>query len=193
MQQEVLAFAAAHSGAQGAEEVIERFRRRDPAAADVALARLRLRQGRTEEAASALEAAWMRYRSDPWPSVLAMTASLPMALDVARIDPTTLPRLFAALKEEFSLSMLQEDRLRTRLSLAMGIARGAECVEALSPLEPHVPWDEKTLEFRAQCYGTVGHPLAGRARDEHARFMADAATRFDEGLTGAAPPGAPGP
>jgi len=48
------------------------------------------------------------------------------------------------------------------------------CVEALSPLEPHIPWREDVLKYRAECYRFRHHPHAEAAAADLARFLRDA-------------------
>jgi hypothetical protein len=57
------------------------------------------------------------------------------------------------------------------------------CVEALSTLEPFVPWRLSVLSWRSRCYEVTRHPLASRAARELDEFLAAETTPFGIGLT----------
>ena len=63
-----------------------------PAEADACLARLRIRQGRNEEALDAAEAALTRFRTDPWPAYHVMQGVLNVALELAAQHPDMGPK-----------------------------------------------------------------------------------------------------
>src|SRR5207253_9109626 len=76
----MLADLEANAASAAALPLIERLRAFQPAEADVLLAKLRLRQSRPSEAASALESAFRQFRHDPW----AVPQIKQMALDLAQ-------------------------------------------------------------------------------------------------------------
>jgi hypothetical protein len=178
---EVLGEALAEMGDPAALPLIERLRAVEPAEADAILARLHLRRRRTTEAASALVAALVRYREDPWPDREVMRRAL---LDVG----TSLSErrevaewLFETLKQPFALRMLEYERLRVRVELASKINFDKLCVEVLAPYEPNVPWDD-SLEKRARCYRKAGHPLAAQAERDLEELVDQEGRRLSTGI-----------
>ena len=59
----------------------------------------------------------------------------------------------------------------------------SKCVEALSSLEPHVPWRLSVLAWRTRCYEATKHKLAARAARELDEYLAEEAVPFGLGLT----------
>jgi hypothetical protein len=57
------------------------------------------------------------------------------------------------------------------------------CVEALSQVEPFVPWRLNVLSWRSRCYQAAGHPLASLAARELEEFLAAETMPFADGLT----------
>jgi spermidine synthase len=141
-----------------------------PAEADVHLARLRLRQGRLEEAAAPLLRALRVMHEDPWPDPFVMEGTLPLASELAARQPAKAPELYAAVKAPFILAQFEPDRLEAALRVLSRIPAGPGCADLLEPVEPHPPWNEPWLAVRAGCYKAVSHPLAARAQDDLAAF-----------------------
>jgi spermidine synthase len=164
-----LAMAAdleAEAGSDTALPLIEQLRAYQPAEADTVLATLRLRQSRLDEAASALEAAFARYRTDPWPLMQFKQKALRLAAVIADRQPETARGLFHALGEPFSVRAADTTRLLTRLDLASRFDFRGACQEAIGGLEPHVPWSSDFLVMRRDCYQATSDPrLAGAVRD----------------------------
>ena len=101
-----LAMAAdleAEAGSETALPLIEQLRAYQPAEADTMLATLRMRQSRFPEAASALAAAFARYRVDPWPLLRYKEKALSLASAIGRGDPATARGLYDALRRPFSV------------------------------------------------------------------------------------------
>ena len=93
-----LAMAAdleAEAGSEAALPLIEQLRAWQPAEADTILATLRFRQSRFDEAAAALESAFVRLRVDPWPVLRFKQKALALAEMLIRAPPR---RLAAALR-----------------------------------------------------------------------------------------------
>ena len=44
--------------------------------------------------------------------------------------------------------MFEQQRLLSRIWIARAVDARNLCVEALAPLEPHVPWEEPFLTYR---------------------------------------------
>jgi len=43
--------------------------------------------------------------------------------------------------------------------------------QALDQLEPHIPWKEELLRYRAECYQAIASPLAERANRDLRLFL----------------------
>lgn len=54
--------------------------------------------------------------------------------------------------------------------------------EALSAIEPNVPWERQLLARRAEAYARTRHPLAARANRDLALFEKREPRPFDAGL-----------
>jgi hypothetical protein len=89
-----------------------------------------------------------------------------------RKDTATL--LFETLREPFAVRALDEARVHTRLRIAAVGGLADRCVEALFPLEPHIPWRGDVLKYRVECYRYRNHPHAEAAAADLARFLRDA-------------------
>ena len=164
-----LAMAAdveAEAGSDTAVPLIERLRAYQPAEADTALAALRLRQSRFEDAAAALVSAFARMRVDPWPQLRFKQRALGLAIAVGQHRPAAAQRLFDALKEPFSVRAADTPRLLARVDLTVHFDFRGACQEAIGELEPHVPWNQAFLVMRRDCYQATNDPrLATALRD----------------------------
>jgi predicted membrane-bound spermidine synthase len=169
----LLAEVLADSGDAAAEDYIERLRRFQPAEADAVLARLRVRQGRLDDAAAALESAFERFREDPWPSTAIIQRAIEIAKYLVHRDPRLARRLYEALREPFAVAALEEHRLAAALEAARKLDLRSVCVDALAPFEPDVPWVLELLRYRQECYEATGHPMVGRATRDVADYLRD--------------------
>jgi hypothetical protein len=164
-----LAMAAdleAEVGSDAALPLIEQLRAFEPAEADVILATLRLRQSRFDDAAAALESAFVRLREDPWPIRRFKQKALSLVATLAARAPGVSPRLFEALRQPFALRALDEMRLLTMTDLSHRFDFVRACREPVGALEPHVPWTAPFLVARRDCYHATNDPrLAQAARD----------------------------
>ena len=145
-----------------------------PVAAAAVLARFEFRTGRFEQAAEHLIAAAVAARQHPWCHRATLERALLLAAQLARIEPILGLDLFDALGQPFAVRLLDEARLRTRLDIAEATAFAALCEAALSPFEPHVPWEETFLSTRHRCYETLTHPLEPQARADLETFHREA-------------------
>jgi len=169
---EMLGEAYAEMGDARALPLIERLRALEPIEADAVLGRLRARQGRWREAEDAVAAALERYHEDPFPDPELMRRALDdVALPLAREAPFA-RRLFDLLRAPFALRMLESNRLRARVDLAIRLDFAALCVEALAPFEPDPPWSE-SLVVRAQCYRAAKDPRAAAAEADVEELAAE--------------------
>ena len=162
----ILGEMLADAGDANATRYVERLRATHPVEADAILARLLVRQGKVDEAVSALEAAFERHRIDPWPWPALMRHTIELAADMALINPAMAARVYAAIKEPFVAHLGDEMRIDSMLVAAGQLPLEQVCVEALSPLEPYVPWRLSVLSWRSRCYEATRHPLASRAARE---------------------------
>ena len=177
----------AEAADEEATRYLDALRAFQPAEADAILGRLRLREGRLAEAADALEAAFRRHRSDPWPSQLVMKDALLSADEIARHDNTLALRLFRIIEQPFSTMSLEGFRTQIGLALAFRLDRQQVCLDALRPLEPHVPWDLPVLSWRRSCYRDAHLPEAQRAEHELDEYLAQRSVPFGEYLVPTGP------
>lgn len=178
----LVAEALAEAGDEAAMPHIENLRALEPTESDAILARLRVRQGRYAEATAAFEAAFLRYRTDPWPLRRIMKRVMPLTIEVARRDPSLGRRLYDALSEPFAVAVLNEERLNARAILSTVVDLEGLCAQAFEAFEPHIPWRLPFLAERARCYNTVGHPLAEQARADLKEYLSREPVPIDRGL-----------
>jgi len=153
-----------------------------PIETDLALATWLANSGRPREAGERLLAALAAYRNDPWVYRPLVRRTLPVAVRLAREDRALAPRLYEAFSHPFAVDMFQQPRLLSRIWITRALDAENLCVDAISPLEPHVPWEGPFLNYRYQCYRRQHNPLAARARRDLETFLADAPPRLAEGL-----------
>jgi hypothetical protein len=159
----LLALAYADLGDDRARKHIDRLRSLPTAEADAIEAYLCWKQGKTKEAAVALDKALLRMRSSPWGLSHALELVCDMTVDITRQDPSQAARLYAALSRPLAVYVHESERLMSAHAVAAWI--GPEILlETLDPFEPNVPWDESFLARRAQIYDATNHTLRGRAR-----------------------------
>jgi len=179
----VVAEAMAEQGDEGALRYAEALRELEPAEADAIAARLLARQGKLGDAMSALEAAFARHRTDPWPMPVIMRHAVELAADLATRDAALAARAYAALRQPFAGDLQQEMRTDAMLVAAGQLPLETACVEALSGLEPHVPWRLSVLSWRSRCYEAHKPIWAARAARDVDQYLRGEATPFGVGLT----------
>jgi spermidine synthase len=135
-----------------------------PTEADAATARLAFRLGRFDLARDAVASAFVRYRTDPWPSQVSMSHALSLADELTLGRPELVPVLLDALSEPFAVMAIEEPRRLVRLSVASHGRVLDHCQEAVAPFEPWVPWRADVLRYRADCYLSTSDPRALEAR-----------------------------
>ena len=168
------AVAMADSGDERATRYIDILARHEPIEAGVALAALRSRRGRDDEAAALLARALVAYRANPWPQFSTMQFALSLALRVGETSAARARVLHAALSEPFAVLAQENFRRAALIRLAGAFDRcGPATVNALRAVEPHPYWTRETLQLRARCYGSAnpGPPAEIAARDLN-RFLA---------------------
>ncbi|PYQ60640.1 MAG: spermidine synthase [Acidobacteria bacterium] len=153
-----------------------------PIETDLAMATWLANTGRAPQAGERMLAALAAYRTDPWVYRPLVRRTLPVAVRLAQEDRALAPRLYQAFSQPFAVNMFQQPRLHSRIGISRAVDAQSLCVDAIAPLEPHVPWEEPFLTYRYQCYQTHHHPLAARARRDLEQFLADAPPRLAAGL-----------
>ncbi len=177
----LLAMALADLGDESAVPFAERLRTFDPAETDAIVAHLRLHQGRLEEATAALEALFLRLRTDPWPMHRLVRQALDDAPLLAQADPRLAPRLYSALRERFVISL--SDNLRQEAAFAIANrTRGPSCVEAASAFEPNIPWTADFLLARYHCLHAVNDSGESAAEKDWLEFTVEGSSAFAMGL-----------
>jgi spermidine synthase len=167
----VVADAMASQGEETALKYIEQLRTYQPVEADVALARLRHRQGKLEQASASLVAAFTRFRDDPWPMRLTMRRALALAPHVAGDNKAVALELHAALRQPFAVSTHDEARRDFLMQLAGCAGDSGLLLEEVQRYEPFVPWNQGYLTTRLNAYLSAGHPLYERALAELAEYQ----------------------
>jgi hypothetical protein len=167
----------ANRGDEQAVPAIEALRRVAPVEALVLLGRLRWRQGKPAEAADALSAACVAYRTNPWPLPIVMHRVLTLMTEIAR-DPNgrqILPQLMDALSQPFAVGMFDTLRRSTLLFLAQGRSGGVVCDAAEMALvaswEPEFPWQREFLTERVRCYEQNRDPRTAKAKRDLEAFL----------------------
>jgi spermidine synthase len=178
----MLADIEAESGAETALPYIEQLRAYQPAEADTILAALRLRQGRIQEAAVALEAALVRLRTDPWPVENLKQKAVDLADPIAAGDSAAARRLFDALREPFSVREVENARLMAAADLSRRIDFPGLCRIPIGALEPHPPWNASTLTLRRDCYATTNDSRLSIATRDLQDFYAHEAIPLGSGI-----------
>ena len=162
---DLVAEGLAEAGKDDALGPIEALRAAQPIEADVALARLRLRQDKREEALALVSGALVAYRRDPWPSPMIMRRALDVAMALADGAPAFAERLLPTLREPFAVGCLEAARRVAAVWIATQIPDAAHCASAWHDVEPWVPWDTESLAARPDSNLRAHHDrrdMAGR-------------------------------
>jgi spermidine synthase len=128
---------------------------------------------RAESAAESVETLEVFYtllRESPWIIPFVSEAAAFRTAEIAQAHPEFAPRLYELLSHPCAAYRFNYIRQVTRVKVAHEI--GPEAVaEALTELEPHVPWSAEILEIRAKAYAAVNHRLTRRAERDWQRFQ----------------------
>jgi hypothetical protein len=179
---EIAALGRAEAGDEGALPLIARWRESMPTEADAMLARLRVRQGRLDEAVPPLVAALVAHRTDPWPAAGTIALALDLLVEIATRAPAHIPALSGAIVEPFVTRADEEERVSAMADLVNRTERAQSCPALLRAMGPHFPWSESWLRLRAECYGALRDPRLAAAQADLARYRADARTSFAESV-----------
>jgi hypothetical protein len=171
----------AETGSDTALAFIEQLRIYQPGEAAAILATLRFRQGRFEDAAAALEAAFDDFRTSPWAMNRYKERGMTLASAVAGQNDLLAARMFEALKFPFAVHALQDERLATVASLTPQLNFQGLCREAVAALEPRVLWTRPFLTLRRDCYRAVGDARLAVATHELEEFLASEPAELGRG------------
>jgi spermidine synthase len=171
VETELFAEGLAETGDARAVPFIKELQAFQPTEADAATARLALRLGRLDLARDALASAFVRYRTDPWPSQVSMSHALALADELTLGHPELVAPLFEALGQPFAVAALEEPRRIVRLSVGSHAKTLDQCREAVAPFEPDVPWRADVLRYRSDCYLATGDARATEARADLEEFL----------------------
>src|SRR5258706_1870727 len=133
MELVVVAEALASTGDESAVKYIEELRKYQPVEADVTLARLRIRQSKSEAGAEALMAAFKRAQEDPWASRLEMRRGMTLAVAVGKTNGMLAKRMGDVLRSEFAVAAGNETRQETLVHPANSAADRSLMLEARGP------------------------------------------------------------
>jgi len=151
----MIAEALGESGSDAAATYAARLHAWEPVDGDAALARLRFREGKVDEAASLLEHVFIGCRTDAWPSVDTIGRSLDLALTIAKNHPYA-ARMYRALDHPFAAGQWEDARKYDRALIANEMEGcGPHTTAALRELEPWPHWRKDLLNLRVDCYGTA--------------------------------------
>jgi spermidine synthase len=128
------------------------------------------RAGHAAESVEALDRFYSLLRERPWIIPFVSEAATFGTADIAKAYPEFAPRLYRLLSQPYACNRFNYIRQITRVKVAHEIAPET-VVEALTELEPYVPWSAEILEIRAKAYAAVKHRLAGRAEREWQQFQ----------------------
>jgi spermidine synthase len=162
----MLAVVEADAGSDAAMSLIERVRTYEPAEADAILAMLLGRQGKLDAAATALESAFRRMATDPWPLMMVKRRAVSLAEQLGRRSPALAQRMIAALSTPFAAGAMPDERLHAAAVLTRVAGLPQTCAGLMHALEPYSPWDPEMLTLRRDCYAATGDPLLSTAEQE---------------------------
>jgi hypothetical protein len=114
-------------------------------------------------------------------------------MDIARADTSgkIALRLYDAMNVPYCMYLLEDLRKQALVKIASSADErtgGRLTVDALTKLEPDVPWELEYLAVRVLAYNKASHPLAKRAEQDLDEFRAAESFPFDHEL---APPPRP--
>lgn len=166
----MLAILEAASGSDNALPYIERIRGYEPAEADTILASWLARQGKTDDAATALVSALKQMETDPWPLQIVKDRALSLAQDLGVRSPELARRMIAALKPPLAGGAMPDERLRVAAVLTRVAGLAQTCTGPMHAMEPYSPWNLDMLTLRRDCYAASGDPLLSRAERDLETF-----------------------
>jgi hypothetical protein len=185
----------AYTHAPEADEVNRKLAEYQPMMSRALSARSRFEQGDTAGATSAVEDILRELRTgDPWDIRGALVFAGPLAIQIARREPSQVPRLVQALDQPLPVYGLESVRRQVLVALAE-IDLGS-CLPAFAPFEPYPIWEAKPLALRVRCYERARSPLLARAQADLERYKDMEGSEFQLRTTGdgrPSPPSEPAP
>jgi spermidine synthase len=173
----IFATALAESANPASTELIRELEKRWPLEAAVIAARYQWRSGDPTGAAHRLATVFAQVRTNPWIHAQFLESALDLSRELVALHPELAQPLFDGLSSEFVVAMEDERRLQTLLAIASFIGPLA-VAEVLHGLEPHVPWEHSVLVRRLDAYEATGDSMVEHAREDLARFLAQAPEQF---------------
>ncbi|MEQ1850502.1 MAG: hypothetical protein ABMA01_02810, partial [Chthoniobacteraceae bacterium] len=189
---DVLSFAEAlaDAGSDEAHAFIEKMRATQAGEAATIEALLRVRQGRPDEAAAALLAAYTAFRSDAWPLARVQLRSFDLAVEILGARPGHTTPFFDALKTgPFPGYLMEAARRQMLVRLELRRWQNGEGTTNIgyALLEPWGFWTGDYLKSRYTFYKRTGLGDAVRARRELESFLESDTSPFDRDLEPAKP------
>jgi spermidine synthase len=166
----VVALSLADNNHDACLEYIERLRGYQPVEADAILGHFLMKQGKLAQATQALLTAFQRSRLDPWPWTTVLSGALKDAVTISTQDQSLAEPLLKALKQPFVVSILNEERMLSVLTIASRVSLAAS-VEAMQAYEPDVLWMREFLARRLEWYQGANDPKAAIARRDLEEFL----------------------
>ena len=167
----------AYTRAPEAEEVNRKLVAYQPIASRALSARSAFEQGDTTTAATAVEDILRELRTgDPWEIRAAFVFAAPLAIQVARKDPSRVPRLVQVLDQPLPVYRLES--VRRQVLMALAEIDPGSCMAAFAPFEPYPLWEAKPLALRVRCYERARSPLLARAEADLNYYLAMEGSEF---------------
>ncbi len=123
-----------------------------------------------------------RLRKDPWADAELSNAVLRAVPELLRVVVASGPPILDALSVPFVGYLHDAARLARRVDAQRLLGPSPDCAGVFAELEPHVPWEGGTLQFRRECYRTTHHPLLPRAEADLRAFDAEQEVPFGLGV-----------
>jgi hypothetical protein len=193
----MVAECLAEAGKPEAQKYIDQLRPMLPMEADACTARLLFRTGQSDEAAKLLAQIFRALQTDPWLSLDMTQHLLTLAEEIIQgtSDKELLHAIYDSLAKPFSAGNNDPIRLEVLLQTGMKLddnQPGRFSMDAIGRVEPHVPWEEKLLRLRADCYRKFGDARLAQADRDLSQFVRDQPPQIKIGAPTQQPPKLPG-
>jgi spermidine synthase/MFS family permease len=162
----------AEAGDEASLPFIEQLRAYTRTDAELLVAVLRSRQGRTTEATESMERALAMLREEPWLSRRMSKRLIKLAHEISEREPMLGRRIFTAMEQPFSTYALNSQRLIALVKLAPVIGWAEHCQRALKQLEPLPIWKGDFLTSRYLCYEATRDPKRQQAMADLEEYLA---------------------
>lgn len=170
----VLQASVEAGGTAQAMKWIEWARKDWPTEAHFAAALFAARSGDGDRMLDELVHGFEGYRSDPWVRRHLAKNALALTSSAARsMPPQACALLFHALEKPFVLSVLDQERLITRVQVSRRLPPGDRVIAA-DAWGRWAPWSREYLEFRRDAYKDAGDPRLAAAEADLDQFTRDA-------------------